>query len=113
MPNITASVSFDTVAREIRCKWSADNDKASLEAAQKVLDAHKAALKAVPGVKSVQRVVCGGCHDFKIVTALDAAHFGAFEGTGFAPEAQIIAELKAIPGVSTIETQTYTLMPVE
>jgi len=113
MPNITPSVSFDTVAREVRCKWSADNDKASLEAAQGVLAAHKAALKAVPGVKSVQRVVCGGCLDFKVVTAVDAAHFGAFEASGFGPEAAMLAALKAIPGVTAVETQTYTLMPVE
>ena len=78
MPNITANVSFDTVAREIRCKWSGEEDKASLSAAQAVLEQHAAELKAVAGVKSVQRVVCGGCLDYKIVVALDAASFGAW-----------------------------------
>eukprot|EP00420_Gonyaulax_spinifera_P021999 CAMPEP_0197891170 /NCGR_PEP_ID=MMETSP1439-20131203/27484_1 /TAXON_ID=66791 /ORGANISM="Gonyaulax spinifera, Strain CCMP409" /LENGTH=36 /DNA_ID= /DNA_START= /DNA_END= /DNA_ORIENTATION= len=34
MPSITPSVEFDTIAREWRCKWSGDDDKASLEAAQ-------------------------------------------------------------------------------
>jgi hypothetical protein len=62
MPDITSNVSFDTVAREIRCKWDGE-DKSSLTAAQDILTAHAAALKSVAGVKSVQRIVCGGCHD--------------------------------------------------
>jgi len=45
MPDIVSNVSFDTVAREMRCKWSADNDKASLVACQDVLNKHLAALK--------------------------------------------------------------------
>jgi uncharacterized membrane protein len=112
MPDITPNVSFDTVAREFRCKWSTDGDKASLVAAQDLLSKHAAALKAVAGVKSVQRVVCGGCLDFKIIVALDAGAFGAWEASAFAPEAELTAALKAIPGISSVETQTYTLMPV-
>ena len=61
MPTITEGVEFDTVAREMRCKWSLDNEKASLQALQVVLNTHTAALKAVPGVKGVKRIVCGGC----------------------------------------------------
>ena len=34
------------------------------------------------------------------------------EGAKFAPEAAFLAKVKAIPGVSSVETQTYTLMPV-
>ena len=37
MPEITANVSFDTIAREWRCKWSPDADKASLSSAQDLL----------------------------------------------------------------------------
>jgi hypothetical protein len=59
-------VDFDTIAREWRCKWSADNDKASLVEAQKAIDAVLAEVKAIDGCKSVQRVVCGGCLDFKV-----------------------------------------------
>lgn len=65
MPVIAEGVEFDTIAREWRCKWSADNDKASLVAAQKAIDEILAQVKAVDGVVSVQRVVCGGCLDFK------------------------------------------------
>ena len=66
MPNITENVSFDTVAREWRCKWDEADLKKSLSEAQAALDAILAELKAIPGVISVQRVVCGGCHDFKV-----------------------------------------------
>ena len=45
---------------------SPDDDKASLAAAQGVLSDMSATLKAIPGCKSVQRVVCGGCLDFKV-----------------------------------------------
>ena len=37
MPEITANVSFDTIAREWRCKWSPDADKSSLSSAQDLL----------------------------------------------------------------------------
>lgn len=66
MPVIAEGVEFDTIAREWRCKWSNENDKASLVAAQKAIDEILAQVKAVDGVVSVQRVVCGGCLDFKV-----------------------------------------------
>lgn len=52
--------------REWRMKWSADEDKASLVAAQAALEAVLPTIKALPGFQSVQRVVCGGCLDFKV-----------------------------------------------
>lgn len=110
---ITEGVEFDTIAREWRLKWSPDNDKKSLAAVQAVLNELKPQIAAVPGVKSVQRVVCGGCLDYKVVVALTADSFGAWEGKKFAPEEAFLAKVKAIPGVSTVETQTYTLMPVK
>lgn len=106
---ICAGVRFATVAREWRCKWSADDDKASLQAAQGVLDSNLPALKALPGFQSVQRVVCGGCLDFKIITALEEPKFGEWDANGFAPEADVLAALKAVPGISQVETQTFTL----
>jgi len=112
MNTITSGVEFDTVAREWRCKWSADNDKASLQEAQKVLDSVLADLKALDGYKQVQRVVCGGCLDFKVITSLKADDFGAWEKNAFAPEAIVLEKLKAIEGVSQVETQTFTLMPM-
>ena len=50
--------------------------------------------------------------DFKVIVALDAAEFGNWEGKKFAPEENFINAVKAIEGVTQIETQTYTIMPV-
>jgi hypothetical protein len=34
------------------------------------------------------------------------------EGKGFEPEKEFLAALKAVHGVSQIETQTYTITPI-
>ncbi|KAL3944691.1 MAG: hypothetical protein SGBAC_001249 [Bacillariaceae sp.] len=110
MVTITEGVEFDTVAREWRCKWSPDNDKKSLQEAQQLLTEVLKDLKAVDGVKDVQRVVCGGCMDFKVITSLPADKFGEWETAKFAPEESFLQKLKAIDGVMQVETQTFTLM---
>ena len=112
MASITPNVHFDTVAREWRLKWTAENDKASLMKVQEALQEVEAKIKAVNGVKKVQRIVCGGCLDYKVIVALDAADFGAWGESKFAPEEEFLAACKAIPGVSSVETQTYTIMDV-
>mmetsp|Transcript_28443 Transcript_28443/g.42554 ORF Transcript_28443/g.42554 Transcript_28443/m.42554 type:complete len:125 (+) Transcript_28443:114-488(+) len=66
MITIAEGVEFDTIAREWRCKWSPDAEKASLVSAQKALESVLATVKDVDGVKKVDRVVCGGCLDFKV-----------------------------------------------
>jgi hypothetical protein len=58
----------------------------------------------------VQRVVCGGCLDFKVIVALTADNFGDWEGKKFAPEEDFLGKLKAIDGIEQVETQTFTLM---
>jgi len=113
MITITDGVEFDTIAREWRMKWSADEDKKSLASAQQSLSLFTTAIKKIDGVKSIQRVVCGGCLDFKVVVALDAAKYGAWEEAKHSPEEEFLASVKAINGISEVETQTYTLMPVE
>ena len=144
MATIVDGVDFDTVAREWRCKWSADNDKQSLADAQKALNEVLAEVKAVDGFKKVDRVVCGGCLDFKVggllmfyqsdrlsqltstlqrccvvkitlqvITSLPAGDkFAAWEASGFAPEETFLKKLESIDGISVIETQTYTIMPM-
>ena len=112
MVKITEGVEFDTIAREWRMKWSPDNDKKSLQSIQATLAVFTSGLKKIDGIKSVQRIVCGGCLDYKVIVALPADKWGAWEAAGFAPEAEFIKAVKAIDGVSTIETQTYTIMPV-
>jgi hypothetical protein len=112
MDNVTEGVEFDTLAREWRCKWSAAHEKKSLQEAQKALEGVLGEVKKVDGVKGVQRVVCGGCLDFKVVISLDVGKFGAWEENKFAPEEDFLSKLKAIDGISVVETQTYTLMPM-
>lgn len=109
---ICEGVEFDTISREWRCKWSADDDKKSLVEAQKALESILPDVKSVEGVEGVQRVVCGGCLDFKVVTTLPADKFGAWEEKGFVPESKFIEQLKSINGLSVVETQTYTNMPI-
>ena len=107
MPKIVPTVIFNHIAREIRCKWSTANDKASLSACQAILTEALPALKAEG--RSVKRIVCGGCLDFKIITTSDEASFATFESGGFGGEAGIVEKLKNVEGVDTVETQTYTI----
>eukprot|EP00931_Biecheleriopsis_adriatica_P054156 TRINITY_DN31833_c0_g1_i1.p2 TRINITY_DN31833_c0_g1~~TRINITY_DN31833_c0_g1_i1.p2 ORF type:complete len:160 (-),score=45.36 TRINITY_DN31833_c0_g1_i1:115-594(-) len=102
-------ITFDTVAREWRMKYEGEPLKGGAEEANGILDELLPKLKAIEGVKSVQRVVCGGCLDFKVITAVSADKFGAWEESGFAPEAEFLEKVKAVPGMSLVETQTYTL----
>jgi len=113
MPEITSNVKFESIAREWRCKWSADNDKKSLVDVQAKLEEVLADLSSVEGATSIQRVVCGGCLDFKVITKLPAAAFAKWEADGFAPEADFLEKAKAISGVTAVETQTYTLEEVK
>mmetsp|Transcript_11072 Transcript_11072/g.16694 ORF Transcript_11072/g.16694 Transcript_11072/m.16694 type:complete len:138 (+) Transcript_11072:18-431(+) len=112
MITITDGVEFDTIAREWRMKWSAEDNKKSLASTQQTLSLFQPSIAKIDGVKSVQRIVCGGCLDYKVIIALPAEKFAAWEAAGFAPEADFLAALKAIPGITQLETQTYTLMPV-
>mmetsp|Transcript_3263 Transcript_3263/g.3953 ORF Transcript_3263/g.3953 Transcript_3263/m.3953 type:complete len:88 (+) Transcript_3263:1-264(+) len=79
-------------------------------AAQKELAGILEGLKTLDGVKRVQRCVCGGCLDFKVIVSLDSEKFGEWEKAEFAPEAEFLEALEAIEGITTVETQTYTLM---
>merc|ERR1712216_513164 len=98
------SVSFDTVAREWRCRYTGPApDSDSLEACQKVLDEVLPTLKGLEGVKSVQRVVCGACLDFKIITALEAPGHDKWAAAEYGPEKETIEKLTAIAGVSVVE----------
>jgi hypothetical protein len=112
MGTIAEGVEFDTVAREWRCKWSPDNDKKALVEAQKALKEVIADIQKVDGFKKTDRVVCGGCMDFKVITSLSAEKFGAWTEANFAPEEAFLQKLRAIEGISMVETQTYTIMPV-
>ena len=50
--------------------------------------------------------------DFKVITSLTSDQFGDWEKAEFKPEEDFLAKLKAIDGVTEVETQTYTIMPM-
>ena len=110
MIKITEGVEFNVIAREWRMKWSADNDKKSLQSVQLALDTLLPQIKSFDGVKSVERIVCGGCLDFKVIVSLPADKWGAWENAKFAPEEQFLTAVKAVEGITLVETQTYTKM---
>eukprot|EP00930_Biecheleria_cincta_P097213 TRINITY_DN88934_c0_g1_i1.p1 TRINITY_DN88934_c0_g1~~TRINITY_DN88934_c0_g1_i1.p1 ORF type:complete len:158 (-),score=26.14 TRINITY_DN88934_c0_g1_i1:102-575(-) len=109
---VCPEIHYNTLAREWRCKWSMDDQKRSLTECQRVLERAVPALRKVHGLLGVQRVVCGDCHDFKIIVKMGIDSFQDWSGTQFYPEEEVIQGLYSIEGVSKIEVQTYTLEPV-
>ncbi|CAL1139084.1 unnamed protein product [Cladocopium goreaui] len=132
MPEIAPGVSYGTLAREWRCKWSYDDDCASLKACQKLLqDMQEEILQVIHhwsgkqlktrevlngkidvSTQSVQRIVGQACCDFKVIIKLPADKFDEWQSRKFDPEEKFLESLKAIPGVEQVETQTYTLETV-
>ncbi|EEC47126.1 predicted protein [Phaeodactylum tricornutum CCAP 1055/1] len=107
------AMSFDRVCREWRCKFEGDkSDSESLEAISKVVDEYLPEIKKVSNDATVNRLVCGGCLDFKLMTTVPLEDFGPWEEKEFAPEADFLAKLKKIEGVTMIETQTITNMEI-
>ena len=106
MPTITEGVEFDTIAREWRCKWS---DKKCLAQVQQALDAVRGELKGLRGLRAC-RGVCGGCLDFKVIIALSAGDYGAWEEAGSLRPRPSFSNHRKDRGVTKIETQAPTLM---
>mmetsp|Transcript_4392 Transcript_4392/g.10390 ORF Transcript_4392/g.10390 Transcript_4392/m.10390 type:complete len:117 (-) Transcript_4392:215-565(-) len=106
-------MSFDRVCREWRCKYEGDAESSeSLEAIAGVVKEFLPAIKKASKDAEVTRMVCGGCLDFKLKTTVPLEDFGPWEEAGFAPEADFLEKLKAIKGVSMVETQTITNMVI-
>mmetsp|Transcript_11143 Transcript_11143/g.24586 ORF Transcript_11143/g.24586 Transcript_11143/m.24586 type:complete len:135 (+) Transcript_11143:52-456(+) len=100
-------------AREWKCTWSEDNEKMSLTQCQKVLEnVIVPKLREQHGLLSVQRVVCSECKEFKVICRMGLDAFDDWATLNFAPEEEVINALVNINGVSHIEAQTYTIMPI-
>jgi hypothetical protein len=113
VPLANGAMSFDRVCREWRCKYSGDKATSeSLEAISKLVDEYLPEIKATSSDATVNRLICGGCLDFKLMTTVPLDDFGPWEEKGFAPEADFLEKLKAIEGVSQVETQTITNMVI-
>ena len=97
---------YTTVAREWRCKV---NERDTLGKAQQAWELCKEETKAVPGVTRVSRLACGTCLDFKIVVSLPAESYKPWAETGHPPETKFLEALRAIPGVSAVEAQLFSI----
>ena len=60
----------------------------------------------------MNRLVCGGCLDFKLMMTVPLEDFGPWEENKHAPEEKFLEAIKAIDGVSQVETQTITNMEI-
>ena len=81
-----------------------------MTAGQSLIEEYLPKIKALNGLKSVQRVVCGDCKDLKLIIAFEADKFDKLAEANL--EEGFLAGLKDIDGIDTIETQTFTLMPM-
>ena len=113
VPLANGAMSFNRVCREWRCKYDGDKSTSeSLEAISKALEEVLPEIKKVSSDITVNRLVCGGCLDFKLMMTVPLADFGPWEEAGFAPESDFLEKIKAIEGVSVVETQTITNMEI-
>jgi hypothetical protein len=113
VPLANGSMSFDRVCREWRCKYTGDKATSeSLQAIAGLVDEYLPSIKEASSKITVNRLVCGACLDFKLMMTVPLDDFGPWEAAGFQPEAEFLEKLRAIDGVSQVETQTITNMIV-
>lgn len=80
VPLANGAMSFNRVCREWRCKYEGDKATSeSLEAISKVVDEYLPELKKLSDGVKVNRLVCGGCLDFKLMTTVPLEDFGPWE----------------------------------
>lgn len=102
-------IEFGHIAREWRMKYAENDLKGGAVELDKIFkEKYLPEIKKIDGLVSVQRAVCGGCHDFKLVIKLKKEKFGDWEGTKFAPEESFLEDAKKVGGVTAVETQPYT-----
>jgi len=104
-------MSFNRVCREWRCKYTGDKtDSESLAAVATIVDDMLPTLKGLsPGV-TINRLVCGSCLDFKLMITMPLDDYGPWSEKDHAPESDFLSKIKAIDGISVVESQTITNM---
>mmetsp|Transcript_3475 Transcript_3475/g.7355 ORF Transcript_3475/g.7355 Transcript_3475/m.7355 type:complete len:150 (-) Transcript_3475:81-530(-) len=108
---LAGGMSFDRVCREWRCKYTGDKtDSESLAAVAGVVEKHLSTIKGLSSGVTVNRLVCGQCLDFKLQITMPLDDYGPWSENDHSPEADFLAALKGIDGVSQVETQTITNM---
>ncbi|KAG7367201.1 hypothetical protein IV203_029871 [Nitzschia inconspicua] len=113
VPLANGAMSFNRVCREWRCKYEGDKGTSkSLEAIANAVEEFLPDIKKASKDITVNRLVCGSCLDFKLMMTVPLEDFGPWEESGFAPEKEFLDKIKAIDGVSQVETQTITNMEI-
>merc|ERR1711988_1765518 len=83
-----ARIEFNHICREWRMKYAENELKGgAVEVDNLLKSTYLSQIKALDGFVSVDRFVCGGCNDIRIVIKLERGPFGAWEAASFAPEA--------------------------
>merc|ERR1711862_1077125 len=85
-----------------------DLEQGGVEKANGILQDVLPTIKAVDGVVSVERLVCGGCLDFKVCIKVEASKFGDWEKNKFAPEEAFLEACRGCDELTGVETQTIT-----
>ena len=62
----------------------------------------------VSASRKFNRLMCGSCLDFNLMTTVPLDDFGLWEGNRFVPEKDFLENIMAIKVVSQVETQTIT-----
>lgn len=102
-------IQFGHIAREWRMKYAENDLKGGAVSLDKIVkEKYLAEIKKIDGFVSIQRVVCGGCNDFKLIVTLKADKFGEWEAKKFAPEEAFLDDAKKIEGITSIESQNFT-----
>lgn len=74
VPLANGAMSFDRVCREWRCKYTGDKATSeSLEEISKLVDEYLPKIKEASKDATVNRLVCGACLDFKLMTTVSAS----------------------------------------
>eukprot|EP00574_Skeletonema_japonicum_P003358 CAMPEP_0201728296 /NCGR_PEP_ID=MMETSP0593-20130828/15438_1 /ASSEMBLY_ACC=CAM_ASM_000672 /TAXON_ID=267983 /ORGANISM="Skeletonema japonicum, Strain CCMP2506" /LENGTH=153 /DNA_ID=CAMNT_0048220351 /DNA_START=38 /DNA_END=499 /DNA_ORIENTATION=- len=106
-------ITFTNVAREWRCKYTpgpsgGPADSPSLQKCQSLLSEYLPKLKELPNAQ-ITRQVCGGCLDFKVSIVQPLEEHGKWAEVEYEPlESEFLGRLKAVEGVSQVETQEIT-----
>jgi hypothetical protein len=80
VPLANGAMSFNRVCREWRCKYDGDKSTSeSLEAIAKVVEELLPEIKKASKDATVNRLVCGGCLDFKLMTTVPLEDYGPWE----------------------------------
>ena len=61
-----------------------------------VIDAHLHRFRALSGLESIHRVVCGDCHDFKLIVTLHESNFAVWECDEFTFEADVVKQSRRL-----------------